>query len=125
MLATNTTLHGAGVSLHSYRANRVSCALYIPVAERKRFRSAAFPVNQNSAQALAAVFYLGRQQRSIKAKAASKAQIQQRSSPVTGPNGSNGWAWILGGCTLTTGTALPALYLAAHWQQVSLSLLVS
>ncbi|KAL0046115.1 hypothetical protein WJX82_002820 [Trebouxia sp. C0006] len=52
------------------------------------------------------------------AKAANKAQTQQRSSPTTGPNGSNGWAWILGGCTLTLGTALPALYLAAHWQQI-------
>ena len=66
-----------------------------------------------------------RQQRGIKAKAANKAQIQQRSKPITGPNGSNGWAWILGGCTLTIGTALPTLYLAAHWQQVPVSLLVS
>jgi len=103
----------------------MSCALYIHVAERKQFRTTAFPANQTSAQASAAVHHRDRQQRSIKAKAANKAQIQQRSSPITGPNGSNGWAWILGGCTLTIGTALPALYLAAHWQQVSISLLVS
>jgi len=95
------------------------------VAERKWFRSATFPVNQTSAQASAAMHHRERQQRSIKAKAANNVQTQQRSSPITGPNGSNGWAWILGGCTLTIGTALPASYLAAHWQQVSVSLLVS
>ncbi|KAL0023486.1 hypothetical protein WJX79_000502 [Trebouxia sp. C0005] len=88
------------------------------IAERKRFRSSACTVIPTSAQALAASHHRNRQQRGIEAKAANKAQTQQRSSPITGPNGSNGWAWILGGCTLTVGTALPALYLAVHWQQI-------
>ena len=37
--------------------------------------------------------------------------ISRRSRP-------KGWAWLLSGLALTTGTAVPALYTASHWKEV-------
>ena len=61
----------------------------------------------------------GPQARSIQSKAAYQTDAQQTSSSVTGTKGSNGWAWVLGGLTLTTGTSAPALYIGAHWNEVA------
>lgn len=86
--------------------------------DRRRCHVMASPIGQRSAQASTHLHLRGRRQPTTVAQAVKSSQIQERSSLVTGPNGSNGWAWILSGFTLTTGTALPALYLASQWQQV-------
>ncbi len=83
-----------------------------------RGRAMTSPAHQIPHAASVGLHIRSRQQQHVQAEAVSKPDVQQRSSPITGPNGFNGWAWIFSGLTLTTGTALPALYIASHWQQV-------
>ena len=52
--------------------------------------------------------------------AISKTDTQTKSKTAADSQQSNGWAWIFGALTLTSGAAVPALYLASHWQQVVL-----
>ena len=60
----------------------------------------------------------GLQARNVQSKAAYQTDAQQTSSSVTRTKGSNGWAWVLGGLTLTAGTSAPALYIGSHWNEV-------
>ena len=92
--------------------------------DRRRSRVMASPIGQRSAQASTRLHLRGRRQPTTVAQAVKSSQIQERSSSLTGPNGSNGWAWILSGFTLTTGTALPALYLALNGSRCGLLLLL-
>ena len=60
----------------------------------------------------------GLQARNVRSKAAYQTDAQQTSSSDTRTKGSNGWAWVLGGLALTTGTSAPALYIGSHWDEV-------
>ena len=60
----------------------------------------------------------GLQLRNVQSKAAYQTDAQQTASSDTRTKGSNGWAWVLGGLTLTAGTSAPALYIGSHWNEV-------
>lgn len=59
----------------------------------------------------------GRKAGNIKSKA-YQTDTQQTSSSATSTKDSNGWAWVLGGLALTSGTSAPALYIGSHWNEV-------
>lgn len=59
----------------------------------------------------------GHKARNITSKA-YQTDTQQTSSSATRTKESNGWAWVLGGLTLTSGTSAPALYIGSHWNEV-------
>lgn len=62
----------------------------------------------------------GLRSRNVQSKAAYQTDAQAASSD-TRTKGSNGWAWVLGGLTLTAGTSAPALYIGSHWNEVRFS----
>ena len=60
--------------------------------------------------------------RHVQGKAANKTEAMPASSSTTGTSGSNGWAWLFGSLTLSSGVAAPALYIGSHWNEVCFTL---
>lgn len=74
-------------------------------------------VSQSETQPQTHLSARGHKARIIKSKA-YQTDTQQTSSSATRTKESNGWAWVLGGLTLTSGTSAPALYIGSHWNEV-------